>query len=41
MKNRTKKMKWDVWGMLWENCKKNKKIVRTTNLERVVVMNRP
>ena len=37
MKNRMKKTKWDVWGMLWENCEKNKKTVRTTNLERVVV----
>ena len=38
MKNRMKKTTWDVWGILWENCKKkNKKIVRTTNLERRVV----
>ena len=38
MKNGTKKMKWDIWGMLWENCKKNKKIVGITNLERGVVL---
>ena len=25
MKNGIKKTKWDVWEMLWENCKKNKK----------------